>query len=623
MAHVQDIGWQDYKQNGATSGTTGKNKKIEAMRIELNNAPSGMKIKYRTYVEGDAWQNWKYDDSVSGTTGKNKKVYGIQVKLEGTEQYSVQYRVHLQDLGWQEWVQDGKTAGNISAKKKIEAIQIKIVKNENKDNSLGVWYVAHVQDEGWQDYKYNGGMAGTTGKNRKIEALKIELNNNPSGTGIRYRTYIANSGWQNWAQNGNLSGTVGQNKKVYGIRIELVGMQDYSVQYRVHIENYGWLDWVADGETAGKVVEGKKIEAVEIKITKKVEASKTLGVEYYSHIQNTGWEEKYRERDGETSGRANSGLKIEAIKINLRNAPKGASIKYKAHVKNVGWQDWVSDGEQAGTTDKNQKIEAIKIKLEGLDNYTVEYRVYVQNNGWTDWYIDGEQAGTTGKNLRIEAIQIRLVGKYKRQYYGIDVSEHQEEINYDKLVKTNKVDFMIARAGFYLESQDKFREDYYFKRNYSEAKRKNIPLGTYIYSYATSVEEAKNEATGLISYLKSTGQTDYELPIFFDIEDSCQENLSVKTRTDMCIAFGEIIIKAGYKVGIYSNMNRLLTWIDLKQIPDEYSIWVASYGLNDGKIPGDKFKFPGEHDIWQYTSQGKLDGIEKPVDLNICYKKYF
>ena len=109
----------------------------------------------------------------------------------------------------------------------------------------------------------------------------------------------------------------------------------------------------------------------------------------------------------------------------------------------------------------------------------------------------------------------------------------------------------------------------------------------------------------------------------FDIEDASQQNLSVQTRTDMCIAFGEIIIKAGYKVGIYSNMNRLLTWIDLNQIPEEYSIWVASYGANDGTIPGDKFKFPGEHDIWQYTSKGKLDGIDKLVDLNICYKKYF
>ena len=459
--------------------------------------------------------------------------------------------------------------------------------------------------------------------NRKVEAVKIELNNNEAGTGIKYRTYIANSGWQGWSQNGAVSGTIGQNNKVYGIRIKLVGLENYSVQYRVHIEDYGWLDWVADGETAGKVPEGKKIESIEIKITEKVQIDYPIGVEYYSHVQDIGWEETYLQRDGETSGVGNKGLKTEAIKIRLRYAPEGASIKYRAHVQDEGWQDWVYDGEQAGTTGQNKKIEAIKIELEGLAKYTVEYRVYVQSKGWTDWYIDGETAGTTGKNLRLEAIQIRIVDKYKREYHGIDVSDYQGEIDFDKLVKTGKVDFMIAQAGWYSESRQKFMPEDYFERNYEEAKKRNIALGTYLYSYATSVDQARREAENLIAYLKSIGKTDYELPIFYDIEDASQANLSKETRTQMCLAFGQVILNAGYKVGIYSNMNKLLTWIDLNQIPDEYSIWVASFGINDGNIPGDKFKFPGEHDIWQYTSKGTIDGIEGYVDMNICYKKYF
>ena len=367
----------------------------------------------------------------------------------------------------------------------------------------------------------------------------------------------------------------------------------------MHIEDYGWLDWVADGETAGQVSDGKKIEAIEIKITEKTEIEYPIGVEYYSHVQDIGWEETYLQRDGETSGIGGKGLKTEAIKIRLRYAPEGASIKYKAHVQDEGWQDWVKDGEQAGTTGQNKKIEAIKIELEGLDKFTVEYRVYVQDRGWTDWYIDGEEAGTTGKNLRLEAIQIRIVNKYKREYYGIDVSDFQGVIDFDKLENTGKVDFMIAQVGWYSESRQKFMPEDYFERNYDEAKKRNIPLGIYLYSYATSVEEARHEAENLIAYLKSVGKTEYELPIFYDVEDeNYQGRLSVKTRTDMVLAFGEIIKNAGYKVGLYSNMNKILTWFNLNEIPDDYSLWVASFSYNDdGSVPSDSIKYPGEHDI--------------------------
>ena len=159
----------------------------------------------------------------------------------------------------------------------------------------------------------------------------------------------------------------------------------------------------------------------------------------------------------------------------------------------------------------------------------------------------------------MEAIQIKIVEKYKREYYGIDVADYQGVIDFDKLANSGKVDFMIAQAGWYSESRQKFMPEDYFERNYEEAKKRNIPLGTYIYSYATNVEEAKHEEEELVNYLKSIGKTEFELPIFYDVEDEkYQGKLSVQTRTDMVLAFGEIIKNAGYKVGLYSNMNRII-----------------------------------------------------------------
>lgn len=215
----------------------------------------------------------------------------------------------------------------------------------------------------------------------------------------------------------------------------------------------------------------------------------------------------------------------------------------------------------------------------------------------------------------------KIIQIYHNKYFGIDVSRWQGTINFDKLTASKKIDFMIAKSGEYWESKKAFQLDSQFERNYSEAKKRKIPFGTYLYSYATSVEKARTEANELVSYLKKTGKT-FELPIFFDIEDNTQNSLSKQDKTNICKAFGEIVQKAGYKVGIYSSKYWLMNQIDLAQIPSSYDIWVASYGTNNGSVPASKYEFAGNHDIWQYTSTGRIDGINGNVDFNISYKKY-
>ena len=210
---------------------------------------------------------------------------------------------------------------------------------------------------------------------------------------------------------------------------------------------------------------------------------------------------------------------------------------------------------------------------------------------------------------------------YHNKYFGIDVSKWQGTINFDKLTASKKIDFMIAKSGEYWESKKAFQLDSQFERNYNEAKKRKIPFGTYLYSYATNVEKARTEANELVRYLKKTGKT-FELPIFFDIEDNTQNSLSKQDKTNICKAFGEIVQNAGYKVGIYSSKYWLMNQIDLAQIPSSYDIWVASYGTNNGSVPASKYEFAGNHDIWQYTSTGRIDGINGNVDFNISYKKY-
>ena len=132
-----------------------------------------------------------------------------------------------------------------------------------------------------------------------------------------------------------------------------------------------------------------------------------LSVTYQGHVQSIGWQPLVF--DGQEAGTHGKALRVEALKINLVNAPVGANIKYQAHVQNIGWQPLVSGGQEAGTHGKSLRVEAIKITLENMPGYTVQYQAHVQSIGWQPWVGSGQEAGTHGKSLRVEAIRIKIV----------------------------------------------------------------------------------------------------------------------------------------------------------------------------------------------------------------------
>ncbi len=183
---------------------------------------------------------------------------------------------------------------------------------------------------------------------------------------------------------------------------------------------------------------------------------------------------------------------------------------------------------------------------------------------------------------------------------GIDVSRFQGEIKWDK---TN-VDFAILRAGYGREISQK---DQYFERNYRECKRLGIPIGCYWYSYATTVEDAVKEAKTCLEAIKGK---QFEYPIYFDIEEKRQINVA----NEVCKAFCNEIERAGYWVGIYSYASFLNTYIS-KEIRNRYAIWIAHFGV-------DKPNYSGTYGMWQYSDEGRINGINASVDLDYCYIDY-
>ena len=241
-------------------------------------------------------------------------------------------------------------------------------------------------------------------------------------------------------------------------------------------------------------------------------------------------------------------------------------------------------------------------------------------------YLDVSGGGTAdGTNIQVYTKNGTTAQKFSFDeiYFGVDVSKYNGTIDFSTLVNSGQIDFMIARVGWYSESKGALQVDDQFVTNYTQAKSYGLPIGTYIYSYATSVEGAAEEAEALVEYFEENGYS-FDLPVFYDIEDSTyQGSLSAETRTNMCIAFGEVLQEAGYSVGVYSSKTWFTSKINVDDLPSDYIIWVASWGTNDGYVPEDVYQYTGTHDLWQYTSTGSVPGISGSVDISIAYKKLF
>ena len=283
--HVQTYGWQDYVENGEMSGTEGQAKRLEGIKIKLDDTPYEGGIKYRTHIQTYGWELiWKEDDEFSGTEGEAKRLEAIEIELTGemAEHYDVYYRVHAQKFGWLGWAKNGESAGSAGYAYRLEGIEIVLVNKgktpEGYDQSVKpfrekeVLYRTHVQSFGWQDFVADGEMSGTSGLAKRLEGIEIKLNNQKYDGDIRYKTHIQSYGWEsNWKKNGEMSGTSGEAKRLEAIEIELTGemAEHYDVYYRVHAQSFGWLGWAMNGESAGTAGFAKRLEGIEIVLVDK------------------------------------------------------------------------------------------------------------------------------------------------------------------------------------------------------------------------------------------------------------------------------------------------------------------------------------------------------------------
>lgn len=219
-----------------------------------------------------------------------------------------------------------------------------------------------------------------------------------------------------------------------------------------------------------------------------------------------------------------------------------------------------------------------------------------------------------------ENLEISESGEYRyvengqvTSYKGIDVSKYQGDIDW-KAVAADGVEFAFIRVGNRgYGAEGKLLEDDRFEENVEGALQAGIKVGVYFYTQAMNEEELLEEANFV---LEKIAPYKIECPVVYDVEkvsDSAgrMNALSAEERTKLTQLFCQTIEEAGYKPMIYYNMEMAALMLDIEKL-EEYDKWLAYYNP--------EFYFPYDYKIWQYTHNGRVNGIEGDVDMNISFE---
>ena len=188
--------------------------------------------------------------------------------------------------------------------------------------------------------------------------------------------------------------------------------------------------------------------------------------------------------------------------------------------------------------------------------------------------------------------------------FGVDVSMYQGTIDWTA-VAADGVKYAILRAGSC--DNDGPYVDPYFETNYAGAKAAGLKVGAYLYTYATT-EDAQNAELSV--WLPALEGKTFDYPVFVDVEDNSLTSLGRDALTALTKRMMDILDQKGHLPGWYSYTNYINANLDAAALSD-YPLWVADYREALG--------YTGEYMMWQYTSSGRVAGIDGNVDCNWDY----
>ena len=175
-------------------------------------------ISYQAHMRGFGWGNWQSDGLMVGSTGQNRRIEALHIKPDG----ETDVVVHMKEIGNKEYknIKKDTLIGTTGQNRRLEAIRITghaLRLEAIRINPYGKTIKAkvHIQSKGWVDYSMitKDTIIGTVGEKKRIECLCFEGD-------FEYRVHIQSSGWTDWTKADGVAtlGTVGQELRIEAIQ---------------------------------------------------------------------------------------------------------------------------------------------------------------------------------------------------------------------------------------------------------------------------------------------------------------------------------------------------------------------------------------------------------------------
>lgn len=197
---------------------------------------------------------------------------------------------------------------------------------------------------------------------------------------------------------------------------------------------------------------------------------------------------------------------------------------------------------------------------------------------------------------------IDLPGEY--ELHGIDVSRHQQNIDWEAVSKMKHKDVSIQFA-FIKASEGRTVVDEYFSSNWKECKDAGIMRGAYHFyrPHLTADEQAK------LFFRQVPKLEKGDLAPVLDIEMYGNGNRAVLKKN---LKRWLVLVEKHYGIEpiIYTNYGfykTMLTGPEFKKYP----LWIAHY-----RTPDLNYKLTAWH-FWQHSDRGRVNGIRGGVDFNV------
>ena len=194
-------------------------------------------------------------------------------------------------------------------------------------------------------------------------------------------------------------------------------------------------------------------------------------------------------------------------------------------------------------------------------------------------------------------------------HWGIDVSYHQGTVDW-AAVKAAGVEFAMIRCGYGDDETD--QDDAQWYNNVRGCEEQGIPYGVYLFSYATDTDNARSEAAHILRLIRGYNPS---LPLFIDLEANRTLDQGNWMIGQIAQTFCDIVEGAGYRTGVYASENWWNNYLteDCFRNNDNWYHWIACWG---------NLTYTGRYEMWQYTNEGSLNGVNGPVDMNFWYGDY-